>query len=117
MTVRMPILSRSRAILLAMLCVIGLHAIPTGPLPGYVERGGSAFSASTSEVSLVTREDAEIVLKVLPEPTLDKLPVSLPLAPAAAAPAFSWPGKYQTAPPVPWPMPPAANPRGPPVLS
>ncbi|WP_346031655.1 hypothetical protein [Erythrobacter westpacificensis] len=113
----MPILSRSRAVLLAMLCVIALHAIPTGPLPGYVERGGSAFSASTSEVSLVAREDAEIVLKVVPAPTPDVVPASQPLAQVAEGPAYFWPGKYQTAPPLPWPMPPAANPRRPPALS
>ena len=113
----LAILRRSRVIVLALLCMIALHAIPAGALPSHVESGGSAFSPSTSEVSLAMREQAGIGLKALPTPIPPLVPDDEPVALPLQVPAASWPGKRQTAPPVPWPLPPATSPRAPPFLS
>lgn len=101
----------------AMLAVIGLQAIPTTALPTHVTHG-SAFSASTQELSLGARRadagEVQVAQQPIPHPPV--LPVERLLV-AAERPA-PWPAHRQTGPPArPVPLDGGATPRAPPVLN
>ena len=101
----------------AMLAVIGLQAIPTTALPTHVTHG-SAFSASTQELSLGARRveagEVQVAPQPQPLPHLPALPVERLLV--AAESADPWPAHRQTGPPArPIPLYGGATPRAPPV--
>lgn len=115
MKVAFPDIRLLRFVVLILLGVIALQAIPTKPLPYHLE-DGSAFSASTAQVSLSARETQVRQEKIVP---LDRdIPAGVfPAAPIEAVAAFSWRGISATGPPARWPRSPSATPRGPPLLS
>ena len=109
-------LLRVRLILAAIIAVILLHAMPAAALPHHREHG-SAFSASTSEVALLVRQDSVEKLKIgrhpLPLPIIDALaPVAILVIP------LHFRGKpfHQRGPPfVACVLSPHAAPRAPPI--
>ncbi|MBB5733305.1 hypothetical protein FHS61_002340 [Altererythrobacter atlanticus] len=108
-----------RLLVLAMLGIIALQALPTKPLSAET-RYGSAFSADTAEVSLSTRHEvnSRASLVQLPSTLFAHIAPPVRLSGAEAkGPSHIWPGRRQTAPPVPWPHSPAEGPRAPPLKS
>lgn len=101
----------------AMLAVVGLQAIPVHSLPEQPTHG-SAFSASTQEVSLAARRAgvSEVRMAPAPDPCLPVEQMYDSSAQFLTVPVR--PANRQTGPPVrPLPLCGGPTPRGPPVLT
>ena len=101
----------------AMLAVIGLQAIPTHSLPERLMQG-SAFSASTQEVSLAARRAGVAEIRLAPAPVPRPPTEQVSEDESLAIAPTTWPAHRQTGPPLrPLPLRGGSAPRGPPVLT
>lgn len=105
-----------RAVVLTLLACIAMQAVPSKALPIQLQTG-SAFSASTAEVSLSARAESVARIAVVAAPVPQHPAVSRLLIDVVTNSSQFWSGKHQTAPPLRWPQSPATSPRGPPSLS
>jgi len=108
---------RFRLALAALLAAIGLQAIPAHALPMRLDHG-SAFSASTEEVSLSARRAGVGEIRLAPTPLPAPRPAVVTEPVAIEEGDAPWPGAWATGPPLrPVPLVQGSAPRAPPAAS
>jgi hypothetical protein len=108
---------RFRLALAVLLAAIGIQAIPAHALPMRPDHG-SAFSASSEEVSLSARRAGVGEIRLAPMPLPAPRPEVVAEAAVVGAPEAPWPATYATGPPLrPIPLVHGPAPRAPPAAS